>query len=443
MPSLVSAGGIITLVYYDSRKDDTAGALVCPPGPPCSSNQFVEVRQPVGDLFPFPPTPVQLSVVFNAFLADIGVKRRHTLDVRVAQAMPGPAPIFSSTQVSQYLFGSPSTNPAGALQIVGTAKTINQLRFNPPNLPLFAGGTKAFIGDYIDVAASPAMVTQSAGTRTFWRFNVGPSDSTAFHASWTDNRDVVPPPKGDYAAYTPAGPMSPQPSFYLPGSTRPGCVPRQEGTRDQNIYTSRITQGLFAGSPGNSKQLGTIQRGFVVFVQNARPLPTVYRLTIPATSQPPGGQASFQQFSLATQIDVVVAARSSVSRTVFVASANPRARVTVNIAEIAAVAGSPVPNGLQSSVVLNPDLSNPDLSNPDLSNPGLPDVGTSEVLNAGLSSVLNPDLSNPDLSNPDLSNPGSVQSGFVEPGPLKPGLIEPRFDQSRCSQSGPVQSGLV
>lgn len=436
MPSLVFAGGTLTLVYYDSREDETSGVLACSSGQTCSSTaQFVETRQPVGDLLPFPPTPAQLARVFNGSLADCvpdqllkcisapmqPLQRRHTLDVRVAQARPGSTPVFSSAQVSQYLFGSPSSSPG--------PKPINQLRFNPPNLPLFAGGLKAFVGDYLDVAASPAMVPQSAGTRTFWRFNVASSDSTAFHAAWTDNRDVVPPPPPDanWTNYTPPGSMSETPSTYLPGAMRPACIVRHEGMRDQNIYTSRITPGLFAGSPGNAKPLGTIQRGFVVFIQNARPVPATYRLTIPLSSQPAGGQASFQQFSLVTQIDVTVAPRSTASRTVFVTSANPRAQVTVDIVEIAGISGPPVPNGLQSTVLLNPDLTNPDLTNPDLTNPGLPDVRNSEVLNPDLTNpdLTNPDLTNPDLTNPDLTNPDLTNPDLTNPDLTNPGVPNP------------------
>ncbi len=435
MPSLVFSGGTLTLIYYDSRADETAGVLACPLGQSCASAaQFVETRQPAGDLLPFPPSALQLSKIFNNFITDTGLQRRHTLDLRVAQATPGPAPVFSSTQVSQYLFGSPSTGL--------NAKQINQLRFNPPNLPLFAGGTKAFVGDSIDVAANPVMVSQTAGTRTFWRFNVAPSSATVFHATWTDNRDVVPPPDGDWTKYTPPGSLAPGQSLYLPTQTRPGCVVRREGMRDQNIYTSRITKGLFAGSPGNSKTLGSIQRGFVVYVQNARPQAATYRLTIPPTSQPAGGQASFEQFSLVSQLDVNIQARSSISRTVFVTSTNPHARVAVDVSEITAVGGSPAPNGLQTSVILNPDLTNPDLENPDLENPDLtnPSVRNAEVLNPDLENpsiknpdltnpaLTNPDLENPDLTNPDLENPDLTNPDLTNPGIPNPDLTNPDLE---------------
>ena len=110
--------------------------------------------------------------------------------------------------------------------------------------------------------------------------------------------------------------------------------------RNQNIYTARVTDGLFVSAPGNSKPLGRFQRAFVVVAENAPTLPRSYRLTI--ENQPVGGQASFLQFSLAaaplTTLDCHRYRRiSSVARTVFV-TARPRTRAASRVAvtEIAA-----------------------------------------------------------------------------------------------------------
>ena len=47
------------------------------------------------------------------------------------------------------------------------------------------------------------------------------------------------------------------------------CHAGNAGSRNQNIYTARISGGLLVGAPGNSKPLSTtLQRGFVVFAQN-------------------------------------------------------------------------------------------------------------------------------------------------------------------------------
>ena len=84
-------------------------------------------------------------------------------------------------------------------------RSIQQLQANHPNLPLFKKGTVPFMGDYIDVAA--AMFEKTAVTQQNpggWMFNTAPSDSVVFHATWTDDRDVRPPPSPhDWTNYTP------------------------------------------------------------------------------------------------------------------------------------------------------------------------------------------------------------------------------------------------
>src|SRR6202040_1337093 len=130
-----------------------------------------------------------------------------------------------------------------------------------------------------------------------------------------------------------------------------------------NIYTSQITGGLIVGAPGNNKPLGTtknpannqtvpFQRAFAVEAQNVTKSQLNVRFTI--TSQPTGGKASFLQFSQLTTLDITIPALSSVSRSVFVTSTNAKATVTVNVAQIGSIGGSPTPNGLSQSAVLNP-----------------------------------------------------------------------------------------
>src|SRR5260221_13376894 len=57
------------------------------------------------------------------------------------------------------------------------------------------------------------------------------------------------------------------------GSPTQACVVGtnngHEGDRNQNVYSSRITQGLSITSPQTSKPLSsTVQRGFVILLQN-------------------------------------------------------------------------------------------------------------------------------------------------------------------------------
>ncbi|HVS88720.1 MAG TPA: kelch repeat-containing protein [Candidatus Acidoferrum sp.] len=429
MPSLTFAGGKLVLVYYELREDSSDAQYT-----PLGGGQYSKTEVPVGDLAPPNPQPAK---VFNNFIADAApagyspIQRRHTIDVRASQANPGKMPVFSaSVQVSDYLFGS---RPGSTL--------IEQLQFNPPNLPMFAMGTVPFFGDYIDVAPAPAFVPGLDGT---WKYNAAATPAPVFHAVWTDNRDVRPPLDGDWTHYTP--PFSPSVqgnSLFDPTQQVPNCVTGQEGMRNQNIYSARITQGLLAGSLGNSKPLGNatlpdgrvvqIQRGFVVFVQNARNSVADYRLTI--TNQPAGGKASLLQFPVAgqpdplTQLDVEIAPLSTVSRTVFISAPDPKASVLVTVQEINAIGGTPIPpsaGGLQSSVLLNPDITNPSISNPSISNPSIsnPSISNAEVFNPSISnpSISNPNISNPSISNPSISNPSISNVTVANPDIANPSI---------------------
>ena len=396
MPSLSFAGGKLMVVYYDFRAD--------------------------------------VSGIFQKFVNESAAifygHKRHTVDVRAAMAAPGHLPVFgASVLVSEYLKGSrPGTGP----------RPVEQLQFNPPNLKLFKLGTVPFVGDYIDLTPSPVFVPTAAGG---WTYNTAPASSPLFHAVWTDNRDVVPPGNGDWTSYTP--PRTAGTSTFDGVTPIQACVPGREGMRNQNIYTARITGGLVAGSPGNTKPLSpTLPRAFVVFAQNATAQIRTFRLTI--ESQPTGGRASFLQAPLPpydssspapqTTLQVIVPPRSTVARNVYATSTNPHAQIEVSVKEIAALDSAPIAGGLQSTVVLNPDISNPDISNPDISNPDIsnpdisnPDISNAEVSNPDISNpdISNPDISNPDISNPDISNPDISNVQVANPDISNPDISNP------------------
>lgn len=375
MPSMSYSGGRLLIVYYDLRQD--------------------------------------VSQVFGPFVSEADAvstaNRRHTIDVRAVQATKGDAPVFgASTMVSQYLMGN----------LRGEAGTsAQQLQFNAPNLPLFQLGTVPFMGDYIDVAPAPAFVQNTSGT---WIHNTANTSAPVFHAVWTDNRDVQKPKDGDWQNYTPPG-----------GAT---CAEGQTGMRNQNVYSARLTMGLVAGSPGNTKPLSTdTPRGFVVFAQNLTYQTKAFRLTI--QNQPTGGNASFAQLGLAEAtpllltVDVKVAPRSMVTRTVYATSANAKEQVRVSITEVGLQDFLPVVGGLATTVVLNPDISNPDISNPDISNRDIsnPDISNAEVYNPDISNpdISNPDISNPDISNPDISNPDISNVRIANPDISNPDISNP------------------
>ena len=398
MPAMAYAGGRLQLVYYDLR-EDVSGFFER------FVDEFSILRLPPG-------TPG---------------KRRHTLDVRTAQADAGPSPQFTSyavtpvdasPQASQYLVGS---RPGSML--------IEQLQFNPPNLPLFALGSVPFIGDYIDVAARTMAPVRNADGSEGWRYT-SEGDEAVFHLVWADNRNVRPPLDGDWANYTPpffSG--SGGPSTFDPTQTAPACVPGQAGMRNQNIYTSRVTPGLVAGSPGNAKPLSTnLQRAFVVFAQNTTHELALYRFSV--RNQPPGGQASLLQFDFLPSVDVLVPAGSSAARTVYVTSTDPKATVFVDIVQIAgAGVPPPPPEGRSATVVLNPDITNPDITNPDITNPDItnPDITNAEIHNPDITNpdITNPDITNPDITNPDITNPDITNIEVANPDITNPDITNP------------------
>jgi hypothetical protein len=246
-----------------------------------------------------------------------------------------------------------------------------------------------------------------------------------FHATWTDNRDVRPPVAQDWTKYTPTG-LNTGGSIFDPSQTVAPCDAKYTGSRNQNIYTSRITDGLFVGAASNTKNLGSVvvngsavllQRAFSVFVQNSTQETKSFRLDI-SSAQPIGGQASFEQFKLTTTVDVTMGPRTTVSRTVFGTSTDRRAMIVVNVAEISST-GSIVANGLSGSVILNPDRTSPDLVNdptfgdditftevynPDITT--LPTVITQDIANQDIANqdIANQDIANQDIANPDIAN---------------------------------------
>jgi len=422
MPAMTFANGRLTLLYYDLRLDHYAGIYTPNPASP---GNYVETLQPEGELAPPDPLPTE---VFTTYIDDAGLTlRRHTLDLRVLELGIFPTVTLGpSVLVSQYDYGC-CVSPE--------SPDIEQFKFNVPNLPLFEQGEAPFLGDYIDIVPTPMFVPSGNS----WAYNFMPSVNPLFHATWTDNRDVVPPPPGgSWENYTPAVPTGTI-SVFEPGTALPVCVPGQEGMRNQNIYTSQITGGLVVGAPGNAKQLGTttfngqtvpFQRAFPVEAQNVTAQPITVRFTI--ANQPTGGTASFLQFSLLTSLDVTIPAYSSVSRSVFATSTNAEATITVNVAQITGLGGSVVTNGLSSSTVLNPDITNPNITNPNITNPNItnPNITNAEVTNPNITNpnITNPNITNTDTENPNITNPNITNNSYLNPNITNPNITNENVD---------------
>jgi hypothetical protein len=448
MPSLIFSQGKLLFLYYDQRLDHTLafytpnltnGSLA---PDPVTGKFYAEQRNAVGASHGTdPPTDI-----FNGFLSDFTaasmftstpayMNRRHTIEVRMT-SIDVATNTKTSAFVSQYKFGR--RNDAGDV-----SGELQQLELTPPNLPLYQGGSMPFLGDYIEIAA-PSMVLDANGA---WQWNTAPASNPLLaYASWTTNQNVRPPADGNWTAYTPPTFFNNDGSItsnFDPTQNRPACNPGHEGMRNQDIYSSRISQGLVASSPQNEKNLSpTLQRGFVVLVQNYTDTTRNFRLMIPPSSQPPGGFASFTQGPnpvpspvdtsfVVPFADVVVPAGSGVARTVFAASATPFAAITVNVQESTVDANGNftgfVPGGLTSFVRLNSDPTSPQLVDPD-GNSGIATVETYSPLTIQSPNALNPNPLNPNplnVTNPNPLNPNPLNPNPLNPNPLNPNPLNP------------------
>ncbi|HUL78373.1 MAG TPA: NosD domain-containing protein, partial [Vicinamibacteria bacterium] len=395
MPSMLVTGLRVQIAWVDMQQDHTWGVYTRDP----DTGQWVESQpRPQSDERTSSPTDV-----FNARINDADVHtRRHSADIWVAQADPGDRLAFTLRRASDYRAGTREDDRS----------VVQQLQFNPPNLPLFKQGSASFWGDYIDLGAQP--LEQKARLR--WRYAMQPPSA---HVVFTDNRDVRAPADGHWEIYTP--PLSPalNPSGTFEAGTPPlecdPAHPERAGMRNQNIYTARVSQGLYVAAPGNAKPLGKIQRAFVVSAENDTFVAKTFRMSI--ASQPAGGSASFKQFAPLTQLDLTIGPRSSVSRTVYVRSTDPRAQVNVDVREVSGgVIVPPTSGGLQGTAVLNPDSTTPDMMNPDMMNP---DMMNPDVLSA---EIYTPDMMNPDMMNPDMMNT-DVNAAFLNPDMMNPDMM--------------------
>ena len=394
MPTIVCAMGRLVLVWYDQRGDASG---------------------------------------MDTENIDESYSVRRTLDVRMAMGTPGVSPAFEpSTQVSRYLF---------ALNADGTA---TQVQFNPPNYPLFKGGTAPFLGDYVDVAASPAFVLKNGN----WEFNTDATTAPIYHIAWTDNRDVRPPADNNWTNYAP--PSSDQGAY---GSKPCGPVDRM-GMRNQNIYTAKVAN-LEAGAMANYKTLGSalgftpsgsrIPRAFVLYVRNPADVVKSFRMSVAAAQDVE--RATFVEFENVASLDLEIAPFSTAARTLFVTSASPSGSATVLVEEISTPGGGVVSGGLSTSIFLNPDPDNPaipstdplydtETHNPNIMNPNImnwgminPNIMNPNIMNPNIMNpnIMNPNIMNPNIMNPNIMNPNIMNSMIANPNIMNPNIMNPNI----------------
>jgi hypothetical protein len=428
MPSATSANGITQIAWYDTRDDHTQ-----------VFTQFI-----------------------NDFRDEAGVIRRHTADIRGAQATwNGTSLVISpSVKISSYRTGLAPPGFAGP----GSPAQVMKLEDNFVNSRIFRVGTTPFIGDYVAVAAK-SLTRNGAGA---WVPNTAPSAQTPnFFVAWTDNRllrgntvaDLIEP-----TGYTPPT-LQGEPD---PGQPPVPCVPGLENTRNQEIFGSMIRPGLIVSVPSAPKQTGLIQRAYVVQAVNTTSQPKSYKVQI--ASQPPdappsgAGRASFLQSSAPpdpltpadTERCIAVQRRSGAAVTVFVTSTSLAPSIVVNVNEADATCQNA--SGAQASVTLNfnpqaPDMENPDFENPDFENFNLQfnELHNPDFENRTLSffTIAHPDMENPDfenytlafpdMENPDFENPDFENFSIAYSSIKNPDMENPDFENAVIAAGGATE----
>ena len=408
------------------------------------------------------------SRVFSRFVSEAQVVPvpgiRHTADVRASMATPGAAPKFDQpTMISEYLRG------------VGFAdgrRVATQLQWNAVNRRWARKGTVPFNGDYIDIATLPYLPPDPGTRSTAWVPNnqavvqtaLGPAPRVPLLLlAWTDNRDMrtgadvdIPP------GHDPADPTSPQPapvpfltptgldlppgSIADPTQVRLECTTAGDvyktGTTNQNTYTARATIGVAAGTPANNKVLGNLQRSFVVFVRNDTLAGKTFRLV---TSQPAGGFAAFDQFDTArTTTDIVVPARSSVSRTVFVTRdpgspvpLDPDAAIRVDVIETQGITPMQVTTIYINSDPTAPEIDSPEIDSKEIFSPEIdspeidsPEIDSPEIDSRGFSSpeIDSPEIDSPEIDSPEIDSPEIDSQEILSLGLQTPEIDSPEID---------------
>jgi hypothetical protein len=406
MPAMTAVGGKLNVVWLDFRDD--------------ASRKFEPF---IKEIFPI----------------------RHTMDVRGAQAVPQSngalnwtsygilqheSPVATAPRISRYLTGDFPGEPVN---------TLKQLQFNRPNLKLYAGGTRPFIGDYIDVAGLDYI---AQGTPQTWIPNNGSIPLTAaqtFYAFWTDNRDAKvgrapQEPDSEIIEGADLGYVAPGTSACAAFGANPPTK-----TRNANVYMARITPGVFVAAPTNSKPSinasGRLQRAFPVLVENRTNQLRKFALTI--ANQPPDapttGIATFLQVpspfpsplpAPVLAAEVFIPPNSSITRPVYVVSGVKYPRIRVNVIEAGTVPGS---TPLTGSTILNLNTENADIENADIENADIEntDIQNKELHNADIENadIENADIENADIENADIEN-ADIENADIENADIENADIE-------------------
>jgi hypothetical protein len=360
------------------------------------------------------------------FVSGIG----RQVDVRAVRINPVTGTLVApSVQVSQYAIQA-NTDPASLAE---TAPGFPQV--HRPNLTMYAGGTRAFFGDYPHLTASNVFERGSP-----WKWSTEPGSMLAI---WTDNRDAQfpmvagqPDILGPWPTYTPLS--------LNPNAPVASCA--HVASRNANPYFAEIA-GVVAGSPQTFKRLN-IERAFVTYVENRTPEDRFFRLRLVPQA---GIVPSFEQFSSDLSIDVQIFANSSRTQTVWVKrnlqNQTGFVRILVEELENSAVK----PGGLRTSLMLNPDPNNEALTTVPSAAPVPPgtnkNIDVSELHNPQISApqisaftVKTPQISAPQISAPQISAPQISALGMPQisaPQISAPQISAPQISAPQISATAP------
>lgn len=436
-PSLVFTAGRLFLAWMDFKCDASQ-----------VFKQYVNEAEAAKQIPTNPPSNDPACTPPFVALTGPAKALRHTGDIRAATGLPAAVPNFAgdTTTVSEYLKGIvPGTN--GKVQLGWNAVNRRWARKN----------TVPFMGDYLDIATMPYLPPDPDRGRKSWVPNNQAALSTSLGTvpvmanvliAWTDNRDMrngsgvdtldadgnptAPVPYLTPAGFDGKSLFDPTPNVFRNACTVGGDA-YKTGTTNQNVYAARATAGWVAGSPGNNKGLGTIQRAFVVFIRNDD-LHAAKTFKLVAF-QPTGGVASFDQFNASkTTLDVVVPRKSSTSRTVFVSqkpnsSAKLDRDAVVRVDVVETVGGTPVQ---VVPVYLNSDPSAPEIDSPEIDSP---EIDSSEVYTPEIdspeidsTSIKSPEIDSPEIDSPEIDSQALRTLGLQSPEIDSQEITSPEID---------------
>ncbi len=359
MPRATFAGGVFSVIYYDGRNDgcyDQEPSLIT-----CKNFGVRALSGPFKD------------DDGNDVYLPTGRDRR--FDVRVIQAhFVNGALVFGnySTQVTRY------QTRASDHKIVN--RNGDPINCNTPecaavgltNLLVGAGGTQAWMGDYIAHTPKVQFVRNTNPALPAWRFANQLTDPHTFLASWADFSGVAFPLDLTTGKFSINGPWNNFIPACIPGDLQHPCPANSNNfcvnpkSRDVNVLFSEITdKGLSASIRTTAQKTAVSPPEFTVNVNNMTGGTLFLRVQI-ADTAPSEDWSTVQTLpdpaAVPTDdnfVDVKVLSNSSITQTIYYrwrTSSNPMPGnpVTINVFEIDKPGGSPLQNGgLSTSATYN------------------------------------------------------------------------------------------